>query len=88
MPAAIREHAEVARLDNTYRQYRDVTATVLLMAGKDVTATGAGRAGQSLLSVLPRATLVTFPTLDHFGPEKQPKQIATGVSTFFASVSD
>jgi pimeloyl-ACP methyl ester carboxylesterase len=42
LPAAIREHAEAARLDNTYPHYRDVTADVLLMAGKDATTTGRG----------------------------------------------
>jgi pimeloyl-ACP methyl ester carboxylesterase len=85
LPAAIREHAEAARLDNTYPHYRDVTAEVLLMAGKDATTTDAGRASQSLLPVLPKATLTTFPALDHFGPEKKPKQVAEVVSAFFAS---
>ena len=83
LPAAIREHAEAARLDNTYPHYRDVTAEVLLMVGKDATATGAGQASQSLLPVLPKATLATFPALDHFGPEKKPKQVAETVSAFF-----
>jgi pimeloyl-ACP methyl ester carboxylesterase len=84
LPAAIREHAETARLDNTYPHYRHVTADVLLMAGKDATTTGAERASQSLLPVLPTATLTTFPALDHFGPEKKPKQVAEAVSAFFA----
>lgn len=84
LPAAIREHAEAARLDNTYPHYGDLTAEVLLMSGKDATTTAAGRAGQSLLPVLPGATLTTFPALDHFGPEKKPKQVAEAVSTFFA----
>ncbi|HEU5477249.1 MAG TPA: alpha/beta hydrolase [Gaiellaceae bacterium] len=85
LPAAIREHTEAARLDNTYPHYRGVTAEVLLMAGKDATATGAGRASQSLLPVLPKATLTTFPALDHFGPEKKPKEVAEAVSAFFAA---
>jgi len=84
LPAAIREHAEAARLDNTYPHYRDVTADVLLMAGKDANTTGAGRASQRLLPVLPNATLTTFPALDHFGPEKKPKQVADAVAEFFA----
>jgi pimeloyl-ACP methyl ester carboxylesterase len=84
LPAAIREHAETARLDSTYPHYRDVTAEMLLMAGKDATKTGAGRASQSLLPVLTKSTLTTFPALDHFGPEKKPKQVAAAVSAFFA----
>jgi pimeloyl-ACP methyl ester carboxylesterase len=83
LPAAIREHVEAARLDNTYPHYRNATAEVLLMAGKDATTTGAGRASQRLLPILPKATLTTFPALDHFGPEKKPKQVAEAVSTFF-----
>jgi pimeloyl-ACP methyl ester carboxylesterase len=54
------------------------------MAGKDATTAGAGRASQSLLPVLPTATLATFPALDHFGPEKKPKQVAEAVSAFFS----
>jgi pimeloyl-ACP methyl ester carboxylesterase len=84
LPAAIREHTEASRLDNTYPHYQDVSAEVLLMAGKDATKTGAGRASQSLLPVLPKATLTTFPALDHFGPEKKPKQVAEAVSGLFA----
>ena len=84
LPAAIREHAEAARLDNTYSHYRDVSAEVLLMAGRDATASGAGRAGQSLVPVLPKATLAVFPALDHFGPEKRPKQVAEAVAAFFS----
>jgi pimeloyl-ACP methyl ester carboxylesterase len=52
LPAAIREHAEAARLDNTFPHYRNVTADVLLMAGKDATA--AGRAKASCPSCRPR----------------------------------
>jgi pimeloyl-ACP methyl ester carboxylesterase len=87
LPAAIREHAQAARLDNTYPHYRDITAEVLLMAGKDATTTGAGRASESLLPVLPTATLATFPALDHFGPEKNPKHVAEAVSAFFVQDS-
>ena len=83
LPAAIREHAEAARLDNTYARYRDVTAEMLLMAGKDASATGAGRASQSLLPVLPNATFTPFPALDHLFYEKQPKPVAEAVSAFF-----
>lgn len=83
LPEAIREHTEAARLDNTYRGYGDLTADVLLMAGKDARATGAGRAGNLLLPVLPAATLAPFPALDHFGPEKKPEQVTKVLSEFF-----
>lgn len=88
LPATIREHAEAARLDNTYDSYRDITAGVLLMVGKDADATGAGRAGTRLLAVLPRASRAEFPALDHFGPEKRPKEVAEAVSAFFSQSDD
>ena len=61
---------------------------VLLMAGKDADATGAGRAGKQLLAVLPRATLAEFPALDHFAPEKRPEEVAEAVSEFFSQVTN
>jgi pimeloyl-ACP methyl ester carboxylesterase len=88
LPATIREHAEAARLDNTYDRYRDVTAEVLLMAGKDADATGAGSAGKRVVAVLPRATLAEFPALDHFGPGKRPKEVAEVVSQFFSQMTN
>jgi pimeloyl-ACP methyl ester carboxylesterase len=83
LPSTIREHAEAARLDNSYRRYGDITAEVLLMAGKDAAKTGAGRASQTLLPVLPNASVTNFPELDHFGPEKKPEQVAEALSAFF-----
>ena len=85
LPTTIREHAEAARLDNTYDSYRDITAEVLLMVGKDA---GAGRVGKRLLAVLPRASLAEFPALDHFGPEKRPKEVAETVSAFLSQSDD
>jgi pimeloyl-ACP methyl ester carboxylesterase len=87
LPATIPEHAEAARLDNTYDSYRGITAEVLLMVGKQANATGVGRAGKRLLAVLPRATLAEFPALDHFGPEKRPEQVAESVSAFFSQTT-
>ena len=85
LPTTIRERAEAARLDNTYDSYRDITAEVLLMVGKDA---GAGRVGKRLLAVLPRASLAEFPALDHFGPEKRPKEVAETVSAFLSQSDD
>ena len=84
LPEAIREHAEAARLDNTYRGYGAVTAEILLMAGKDAGTTGADGVSRSLLGVLPAATFTPFPALDHFGPEKKPELVAKVLSEFFA----
>jgi pimeloyl-ACP methyl ester carboxylesterase len=80
LPVAIRKRERE-------QKYRGVSAEVLLMAGKDATATGAGRAGQTLVRVLPKATLAAFPALDHFGPENKPEQVAAAVSAFFSEDS-
>jgi len=87
LSGTIREHAEAAEMDNDYRKYADLTAGVLLMAGKGIHNTGAGRTTVRLAEVVTDATLVTFPKLDHFGYEKDPKAIATVVANFFRPAS-
>ena len=79
------EHAEAARMDNDYRKYAKLTAGVLLMVGKGIHNTGAGRI--RLAEVVTGATLLTFPKLDHFGHEKDPKAIAAAVANFFRPAS-
>jgi pimeloyl-ACP methyl ester carboxylesterase len=75
--AAIREHAEAARLDNSYAAYREIPADVLLMIGGrgPTTATAAATAA-ALAGVIPRARVVPLPRLDHFGPEHHPADVA------------
>jgi pimeloyl-ACP methyl ester carboxylesterase len=77
LPAALREHEEVARLENSYPHYREIAAPVLLLVGgRGVTAQRAARTAASLATVLSRSTVVTLPALDHFGPEKHPTAVA------------
>jgi pimeloyl-ACP methyl ester carboxylesterase len=84
LPTAIREHTEAARLNITYHRYSGIAAEVLLMAGKKgPTAAGIAAMLARLLPVLPQTKLITFPRLDHFGPEKAPNEVAAAVSTFF-----
>ncbi len=82
LPAAIREHAEIAARDNTFREYGRLTQPVLLMAGKEVRSTGAGRAAPRIHEILPGSELKLFPKLDHFGPETAPAAIAAAVADF------
>lgn len=83
LAGAIPEHGEAARLDNTYENYQEIKADVLLISGKDANSTGAGRSVSRLATVLPSAKVISFPKLDHFGPEKKPKEVAECVSSFF-----
>ncbi|MEX5706881.1 MULTISPECIES: alpha/beta fold hydrolase [unclassified Parafrankia] len=82
----IREHQEAARVANQPDRYRAITTPTLLMAGRDSDDTAAGRATRQLAGILPRASLVTFGDLDHFGPERAPRRVAAAVADFFAAV--
>jgi len=80
----LREHKEVARLDNSYENYQEISAGVLLMyGGKDHTAQ-AERSMKRLAAVFPRSETKEFPKLDHFGIDKKaPREVAHAVSDYF-----
>lgn len=78
----LNEHREVARLDNSYENYRQVTMPTLIMAGGK-TVTASPSTGNLLVKILPKATLKKFPKLDHFGiDEHAPKEVANAVRDF------
>lgn len=80
----LREHQEVARLDNSYENYREIVAGVLLMyGGKDKTLRE-DLTMQRLAEVLPQSETKVFPKLDHFGIDKKaPQEVARVVSDYF-----
>ena len=80
----LREHKEVARLDNSYENYQEISAGVLLMyGGKDHTAQ-AERSMKRLAAVFPRSETKEFPKLDHFGIDKKAsREVAKAVSAYF-----
>lgn len=80
---SLREHQEVARLDNSYENYQEISAGVLLMyGGKDYTAHE--RSMKRLAAVFPRSETKEFPKLDHFGIDKKaPREVAQAVSAYF-----
>ena len=79
----LREHQEVARLDNSYENYQEISAGVLLMyGGKDYTAHE--RSMTRLAAVFPRSETKEFPKLDHFGIDKKaPREVAEAVCAYF-----
>ncbi|QLY27791.1 alpha/beta hydrolase [Nocardia huaxiensis] len=81
----LREHREIVRLTDTYPNYREVTAAVLLMAGdKDVQQRTAPD-HRRLAEVIPVCELRTVPGLDHFGIDKgAPERVAGIVGEFFS----
>ena len=85
LPAAIREHRELARLDTTYHDYARITAPVLLIRGSESNSSSDHAAAQ-LAGVIPHATRITLAGLDHFGPDQTgPAQVAQAVTEFFGA---
>lgn len=84
LPEGLREHQEVVRLDNTYENYRAITADVLLMYGGKSDSSAVNLATERLTAVLPRSQTQEFPKLDHFGIDKKaPREVARAVGAFF-----
>ncbi|GIF52678.1 pimeloyl-ACP methyl ester carboxylesterase [Asanoa ferruginea] len=84
--ANLREHQEVGRLDGSYRNYGEVSAEVLLLAGGKSKLPYVTAAIDRLAGVVPSARVHTFPKLDHFGPdERGPAEVAATVTAFLAS---
>ena len=80
----IREWQEIARLDSTYENYRQVTAGVLLMYGGRSDSPAVDLVVKRLPSVLPCFEMKGFPRLDHFGIERTaPHEVAKAVGDYF-----
>jgi pimeloyl-ACP methyl ester carboxylesterase len=80
LSGTIKEHAEEARLNDTYPNYKNISADVLLLRGsKESAATSAFKV---LEQEFPAWQTQVFSKLDHFGPEKAPGQIADAVYAF------
>jgi pimeloyl-ACP methyl ester carboxylesterase len=81
----LREHREVARLDSSYENYREITAEILLMYGGKTQIGWVDLAMKRLSEVLPRSEVKRFPLLDHFGIDKKaPEEVARFVGDYFA----
>ena len=80
----LREHKEVARLNNSYENYRQISAGVLLMYGGKNHTPQADRRMKQLAAVFSRSEMKEFPALDHFGIDKRgPREVARAVSEYF-----
>lgn len=88
LPAAIAEHAEIAKADNTYHRYATIEGNVLVMMGKETQKASPGWPSTKLRDVLKDGTSSVFPKLDHFGPEKDPKEVGRVLGGFFSDVND
>ena len=80
----LREHQEVAHLDSSSENYREIAAGVLLMYGEKSDLPWVHPAMERLTAVLPRSETKEFPRLDHFGIDKKaPQEVARAVSDYF-----
>jgi pimeloyl-ACP methyl ester carboxylesterase len=80
----LHEWQEIARLDSSYENYREITASVLLMHGGKSDSKAATLAMRRLAAVLPHSETKEFPDLDHFGIERTaPREVAKAVGQFF-----
>ena len=81
-----REHQEIARLDNTYENYREVSADTLLLFGGKSGLPWVATTVEKLSAVLPSAHVKQFPHLNHFAPyQTGPREVAQAVRAFFTS---
>jgi pimeloyl-ACP methyl ester carboxylesterase len=81
---SLREHKEVARLNDSYQNYREISATVLLMYGGKSDTRWVNTSMEGLAQVLPRSETREFAKLDHFGIDKKaPQEVAEAVGAFF-----
>jgi pimeloyl-ACP methyl ester carboxylesterase len=81
---SLREHKEVARLDNSYANYREIAAGVLLMYGGKGRTAQAEAGWKQLTTAFRRVEIQEFPKLNHFGiDEGDPQEVARTVSAYF-----
>lgn len=84
LPETLREHQEVARLNNSHENYREISSEVLLMYGGKTGSHWVDLLAKRLPPVLPRSETMEFPKLDHFGIDKKaPQEVARAVSAYF-----
>jgi hypothetical protein len=73
----LREWREIARLDSSYENYREIAGGVLLMYGGKSDSKAVTLAMERLAAILRRSETKEFPRLDHFGIERTaPREVA------------
>jgi pimeloyl-ACP methyl ester carboxylesterase len=84
LPQNLREWREIARLDSSYRNYREIAADVLLMYGGKSNSRAVDLCAARLPLTVPCCRTRVFPKLDHFGIERTaPAEVAAAVADFF-----
>jgi pimeloyl-ACP methyl ester carboxylesterase len=80
----LQEHLEVAKKNNTYRNYGEISAKVLLMRGGKSGLEYVVMSATALSEVIPSLVVKVFQKLDHFGPDiTGPFEVAAAATEFF-----
>jgi pimeloyl-ACP methyl ester carboxylesterase len=80
----LREHQEEARLDNSYKNYQEIAAGVLLMYGGKSDLPWINPTLERLTAVIPQSETQEFSKLNHFGIDKKaPQDVARAVCAYF-----
>ncbi len=82
----LREHQELARLENADQTFGDIAAAVLVMIGGKSDLPWVAPAVERLQTTLGNVQVRTFPQLNHFGPDQSgPAEVAEAVTAFFSN---
>ena len=87
MPQVINEYVAAGRFDGRIADYREVTASTMIMHGKGPLTSRHVVAAARLGETIPQGETVCFPKLDHEAPENEPGEVADAVLRFFAAHS-
>lgn len=83
----LNEWREIARLDNHYTDYHEISADVLFLYGGRSDSRAVDLVIEKLPAVIPHCATKVFPKLDHFGIERTaPIEVARVIGDFFKVV--
>lgn len=84
LPQNLCEWREIARLDSSYENYREIAAGVLLMYGGKSNSRAVDLTAERLPKTVPDCGIKEFPKLGHFGIERTaPRDVAAAVTDYF-----
>lgn len=81
-----REHQVVSGLNNTYENYREVSARTLILSGGKSALSWIPTMIDRVSNAVPASQTKELPKLDHFGPDRSgPRDVAQAVREFILS---
>ena len=85
LPQNLLEWKEIAKLDNQYINYHEISAPVMLLYGGRSNSKAVDLVIERLPAFIPHCETKLFPKLDHFGIERTaPVEVAKEIADFFS----